>query len=111
MFSVNGFLFYYELSKESQPLLSVGQNWELRAWRKMMKSVGCTNLTPYKKQKSKPEFWTCAVNSSSDSTTLPYLFSKNLLNGAYNNEVEFIKENNQRSDQKKYKKNCNANQF
>ncbi|CAB5352641.1 unnamed protein product [Rhizophagus irregularis] len=60
MFSVNGFLFYYELSKESQPLLSVGQNWELRAWRKMMKSVGCTNLTPYKKQKSKPEFWTCA---------------------------------------------------
>ncbi|GES91818.1 hypothetical protein GLOIN_2v1535567 [Rhizophagus clarus] len=39
---------------------------ELRAWRKMMKSVGCTNITPYKKQESKPEFWTCSVDSSSE---------------------------------------------
>ena len=29
---------------------------ELRAWRKMMKSVGCTNITPYKKQKSKVSY-------------------------------------------------------
>jgi hypothetical protein len=35
------------------------------------------------------------VNSSSDGTTLLYLFNKNLLNGVYNNEAEFIKENNQ----------------
>ncbi|CAB4490494.1 unnamed protein product [Rhizophagus irregularis] len=68
---------------------------ELRAWRLMMKSVGCTNIMPYKKEKSKPEFWTCAVNSSSDSTALLYLFNKNLLNGVYNNEAEFKKENNQ----------------
>ena len=26
---------------------------ELRAWRKMMRSVGCTDITPYKKQESK----------------------------------------------------------
>ncbi|GES74920.1 hypothetical protein GLOIN_2v1535567 [Rhizophagus clarus] len=68
---------------------------ELRAWRLMMKSVGCTNIMPYKKEKSKPEFWTCAVNSSSDSTALLYLFNKNLLNGVYNNKAEFKKENNQ----------------
>jgi hypothetical protein len=30
---------------------------ELRAWRKMMKSVGCTNITPYEKQKSKVSFF------------------------------------------------------
>ncbi|PKC03827.1 hypothetical protein RhiirA5_423176 [Rhizophagus irregularis] len=75
MFSVNGFLLYYELSKESQPLresskwaafVGVGQNWKLHAWRKMMKSVGCTNITHYKKQKLKPEFWTYVVNSSSE---------------------------------------------
>ena len=29
---------------------------ELRAWRKMMKSMSCTNITPYKKQKSKVSF-------------------------------------------------------
>jgi hypothetical protein len=30
---------------------------ELRAWRKMMKSVGCTNITPYKKEESKVSFF------------------------------------------------------
>ena len=35
------------------------------------------------------------MNSNSDSTTLLYLFNKNLLNSVYNNEAEFIKENNQ----------------
>jgi hypothetical protein len=29
---------------------------ELRAWRKMMKSVGCTNITPYEKEESKVSF-------------------------------------------------------
>jgi hypothetical protein len=29
---------------------------ELRAWRAMMKSVGCTNITPYKKQELKVSF-------------------------------------------------------
>ncbi|PKC56644.1 hypothetical protein RhiirA1_429005 [Rhizophagus irregularis] len=47
-------------------IVGVGQNWKLHAWRKMMKSVGCTNITPYKKQKLKPEFWTYVVNSSSE---------------------------------------------
>jgi hypothetical protein len=35
------------------------------------------------------------VNSSSDHTALLYLFDKDLLNGVYKNEPEFIKENNQ----------------
>ena len=30
---------------------------ELRAWRKMMKSVGCMNITPYKKQELKVIFF------------------------------------------------------
>ena len=30
---------------------------ELRAWRKMMKSVGCTNITPYKRQELKVIFF------------------------------------------------------
>ncbi|CAB4435616.1 unnamed protein product [Rhizophagus irregularis] len=68
---------------------------ELRAWRKMMKSVGCTNITPYKKEESKPEFWTYAVDPSSDHAALLYLFDKGLLNGVYKNEPEFIEKNNQ----------------
>ncbi|CAG8824357.1 14119_t:CDS:2, partial [Gigaspora rosea] len=45
-------------------------------------------------QESKPEFWTCAINPNSDHSALLYLFDKNLLNDAYNNETEFTKENN-----------------
>ena len=28
-------------------------DWELRTWRRMMKSVSCTDITPYKRQESK----------------------------------------------------------
>ncbi|GET02124.1 hypothetical protein GLOIN_2v1535567 [Rhizophagus clarus] len=42
-----------------------------------------------------PEFWTCSMDSSSESTALLYLFNKNLLNGVDNKEPEFIKKNKQ----------------
>ncbi|PKB97410.1 hypothetical protein RhiirA5_384682 [Rhizophagus irregularis] len=63
-----------ELIMHLKPLYPLDHEFtdrELRAWRKMMKSVDCTNITPYKKQEL-----------------------KNLLNGVDKKEAEFIKENN-----------------
>ena len=31
-------------------------DWELCAWKKMMKSIGYTNIMPYKKEESKVNF-------------------------------------------------------
>ncbi|CAB4473753.1 unnamed protein product [Rhizophagus irregularis] len=86
-----------ELIMHLKPLYPLDHEFtdrELRAWRKMMKSVDCTNITPYKKQELKPEFWTCSVDFNNESNALLYLFNKNLLNGVDKKEAEFIKENN-----------------
>ncbi|RHZ78925.1 hypothetical protein Glove_154g28 [Diversispora epigaea] len=61
----------------------------------MMKSVGCINITPYKKQKSKPEFWTYNVNFNNDNYILSYLFDMNLLDGIDNKETDLKIENQQ----------------
>ncbi|CAB4376147.1 unnamed protein product [Rhizophagus irregularis] len=85
-----------ELMLHLKPLYPLDHEFtdrELRAWRKMMKNVGCTNITPYKKQELKPEFWTCSVDFNNESNALLYLFNKNLLNGVDKKEAEFIKEN------------------
>ncbi|RHZ78587.1 hypothetical protein Glove_159g30 [Diversispora epigaea] len=68
---------------------------ELCAWRKMMKSVGCINIIPYKKQKSKPEFWTYNVNFNNDNYILSYLFDMNLLDRIDNKETDLKIENQQ----------------
>ncbi|CAB4401878.1 unnamed protein product [Rhizophagus irregularis] len=53
----------------------------LGAWRAMMRYVGCTDITPYKKKESSLEFWTYAEDSTSDGALILYLYMKNLLNG------------------------------
>ncbi|CAB4392380.1 unnamed protein product [Rhizophagus irregularis] len=53
----------------------------LGAWRAMMRYVGCTDITPYKKKESSLEFWTYAEDSTSDGALILYLYTKNLLNG------------------------------
>ncbi|CAB5395464.1 unnamed protein product [Rhizophagus irregularis] len=56
-------------------------NVVLGAWRAMMRYVGCTDITPYKKKESSLEFWTYAEDSTSDGALILYLYTKNLLNG------------------------------
>ncbi|CAG8716840.1 11765_t:CDS:2 [Rhizophagus irregularis] len=55
-------------------------NVVLGAWRAMMRYVGCTDITSYKKKESPLEFWTCA-DSTTDGALILYLYTKNLLNG------------------------------
>nr|CAG8517254.1 7859_t:CDS:2 [Entrophospora candida] len=50
------------------------------AWRRMMKGVGCTNITPFGKDESDLEFWTYAEDPSNDQALIRYLYTTNLLN-------------------------------
>src|SRR5260364_4052 len=52
---------------------------ELAAWRSMFKACGCTNITPYSKEESDVEFWTCAIDPWADQQTLQNLYKWELL--------------------------------
>ncbi|CAJ0839559.1 3990_t:CDS:2 [Entrophospora sp. SA101] len=66
--------------KNTYPADYVFTDREFGAWRAMMKKVGCTKISPYKRKESKLEFWTCSIDYSSDHATLEYLYTMNLLN-------------------------------
>ncbi|RHZ74795.1 hypothetical protein Glove_219g105 [Diversispora epigaea] len=63
-------------------------NTILGAWKSMMRYVGCTDITPYKKKESNLEFWMCAEDPSSDRASILYLYTKNLLNNIPYNPSE-----------------------
>ncbi|RHZ44282.1 hypothetical protein Glove_744g11 [Diversispora epigaea] len=48
---------------------------ELSAWRTMIKSVGGTNITPFKKEESTAEFWTRSPEIFNDQKILSYLYT------------------------------------
>ncbi|POG59535.1 hypothetical protein GLOIN_2v1884984, partial [Rhizophagus irregularis DAOM 181602=DAOM 197198] len=52
---------------------------EFRAWKALLRSVGCTNITPFDKDKSDKEFWTKAENPIDDKHVLIYLYENNFL--------------------------------
>ncbi|RHZ49682.1 hypothetical protein Glove_518g18 [Diversispora epigaea] len=52
---------------------------ELRAWRRMMKDVGCTNITPFSKDKSQLEFWTYASDFNIDREIIQNLYNDGFL--------------------------------
>ena len=55
------------------------QHKDLVAWRAMFQACGCTNITPYSKEESEVEFWTCAADPRSDRQTLYNLHQWELL--------------------------------
>ena len=55
------------------------QHKELSAWCAMFQACGCTNITPYSKEESDVEFWTCAVDSEINRQTLKNLYKWELL--------------------------------
>ncbi|RIA89453.1 hypothetical protein C1645_738624 [Glomus cerebriforme] len=61
---------------------------ELRAWRSMMRKVGCMNITPFTKKQSSFEFWTYSSDPSNDQALISYLYTENLLNGMPYNLLE-----------------------
>ncbi|CAB4408850.1 unnamed protein product [Rhizophagus irregularis] len=57
---------------------------ELRAWKALLRSIGCTNITPFDKDKSEKEFWTKAENPADDKHVLLYLYENNFLDMSLN---------------------------
>ena len=56
------------------------QDKELRAWKAMFKACGCTNVTPFTKEKSDIEFWSRVSDPSADKETLLNLYNTGLIN-------------------------------
>ena len=56
------------------------QDKELRAWRAMFKACGCSNITPFSREKSQIEFWSRAYNDKADRQILENLYNAKLLN-------------------------------
>ena len=52
---------------------------ELRSWRTMFRTLGCTNITPYNNDISYDEFWTNATNSEKDRETITNLYMEGFL--------------------------------
>ncbi|RHZ55862.1 hypothetical protein Glove_410g28 [Diversispora epigaea] len=52
---------------------------ELRVWRRIMKDVGCTNITPFSKDKSQLEFWTYASDLNIDREIIQNLYNDGFL--------------------------------
>ncbi|CAG8821308.1 35613_t:CDS:2, partial [Gigaspora margarita] len=77
-------------------------DYEFRAWKKMLKDVGYTNITPFTKQESQIEFWTRSIDFATDKENILILYQNNLLNlnkeiaispppSETNNEIKFWK--------------------
>ncbi len=70
------------------------QQKELNAWRAMFRASGCTNITPFTKKEHTIEFWTKALDSSSDENNLANLFNLGMLviekKSQSNNESEIF---------------------
>ncbi|GBC02272.1 hypothetical protein RclHR1_04530014 [Rhizophagus clarus] len=52
---------------------------ELRAWKALLHSIGCTNITPFEKDKSEKEFWTKTENPADNKHIFLYLYENNFL--------------------------------
>ncbi|CAH1766757.1 8865_t:CDS:2, partial [Entrophospora sp. SA101] len=53
---------------------------EIAAWRAMLKATGCTEISPFEKEKSNYEFWTRAFDPSNDKNIMKMLYEKSFLN-------------------------------
>lgn len=53
---------------------------EPRAWRALLKAMGCVEITPYSKDQSEYEFWTRNFNFSIDQNILELLYKNGFLN-------------------------------
>ncbi|CAG8825762.1 9476_t:CDS:2, partial [Cetraspora pellucida] len=61
--------FHYALSIIYPSTYELNEN-ELRAWRGMLSSCGCADITPYSKSEHKEEFWSRDSESSENSEDL-----------------------------------------
>lgn len=52
---------------------------ELGAWKAMLIACGCTDVTPFEKNKSNIEFWSRALNPTADKETLSNLYNAGLI--------------------------------
>ncbi|GBB93181.1 hypothetical protein RclHR1_21260002 [Rhizophagus clarus] len=52
---------------------------ELHAWKALLRSIGCTNITPFEKDKSEKEFWSKTENPADDKHIFLYLYENNFL--------------------------------
>ncbi|GES91499.1 hypothetical protein GLOIN_2v1884984 [Rhizophagus clarus] len=52
---------------------------ELRAWKALLCSIGCTNITPFEKDKSEKKFWSKTENPANDKHIFLYLYENNFL--------------------------------
>ncbi|CAB4475790.1 unnamed protein product [Rhizophagus irregularis] len=60
---------------------------EFRAWRAMFEAIGCKNITPFERDISDMEFWSCAKDPKGDIETILNLFSNGLLNTKLNSTI------------------------
>ncbi|GES86464.1 hypothetical protein GLOIN_2v1767687 [Rhizophagus clarus] len=53
---------------------------ELRAWKSMLKNVGCTRITPFNKEQSECEFWSRSSTPTVDQENLKILYKQGFIN-------------------------------
>ncbi|CAG8587159.1 3641_t:CDS:2, partial [Diversispora eburnea] len=52
---------------------------EFRAWKAMLRNVGCEEITPFKKDQSQVEFWSRSLTPKIDKTNLEILYRQGFL--------------------------------
>lgn len=65
--------FHYALSIIYPSTYELNEN-ELRAWRGMLSSCGCADITPYSKSEHKEEFWSRSKDPTTDKANLKMLY-------------------------------------
>ncbi|RIB25308.1 hypothetical protein C2G38_2138826 [Gigaspora rosea] len=55
---------------------------KFRAWKAMLKNVGCFDITPYEKDQSKFEFWSRSITPDSDRSSLSTLYDLGFVTSA-----------------------------
>ncbi|EXX69092.1 hypothetical protein RirG_099080 [Rhizophagus irregularis DAOM 197198w] len=53
---------------------------ELRAWKSILKNVGCTKVTPFNKEQSECEFWSRSSTPTIDQENLKILYKQGFIN-------------------------------
>ncbi|CAG8810882.1 8140_t:CDS:2, partial [Cetraspora pellucida] len=56
--------------------------WEFRAWKAMLKNVGCSDIILYKKDQLKFEFWSWSIILDSDRNSLSTLYDLGFVTSA-----------------------------
>ncbi|CAG8522212.1 6441_t:CDS:2, partial [Racocetra persica] len=69
--------FIYQYNKKYE----IGDQ-EFRAWKAMLKNVGCSDITPYEKDQSKFEFWSRSITPDSDRSSLSTLYNLGFVTSA-----------------------------